>query len=391
MARLEEKDYVIIQKDETIAAKQQENLELRDQHRDQMHRLEDDRNRKDSEILKLTMRISELELQLSKKDQAFQVQQSMASSGVESKVSIKLKWREGKRAPCEITNICIGEMAAAVDGNYVYVMEDKKIYVYNTSTFAWSQLPDSKSDGCALAIVNNFLTLIGGNDFPYNRNKLLSLTREGEITKWTEEFPPMPTGRWGACALCTGTALIVAGGQGDKGKVATIEILNTATLQWSTAVDLPQPMFGGSLLQISDNHIYTLGAYNRDQCPIKSVYMCTLNALLQSCNPQLLRGESLSPSEVWSKVTDIPAKDSAYVSLHGQLLAVGGKDSDNKTIAAIHVYHPTSNSWEVISHMAVPCRMCYATVLPDNQLIVVGGKTGDGLTKTDSVEIAISV
>ena len=34
-------------------------------------------------------------------------------------------------------------------------------YVYNAGTHAWSQLSDSSVDGCALAIINNLLTLIG--------------------------------------------------------------------------------------------------------------------------------------------------------------------------------------------------------------------------------------
>ena len=49
-------------------------------------------------------------------------------------------------------------------------------------------------------------------------------------------------------------------------------------------------------------------------------------------------------------VTDIPAIyiDSAYVSLYGQLLAIGGLDSENKPSTAVHMYDPSSNSWEVI-------------------------------------------
>ena len=62
----------------------------------------------------------------------------------------------------------------------------------------------------------------------------------------------MPTKQNGACALCTETVLIVAGGEGEGGKIPTTELLNTATFQWSTAEDLPQPTFGGSLIQISN-------------------------------------------------------------------------------------------------------------------------------------------
>ena len=393
VARLEDKDQTILQKDETIATRLQENQQMREQHRKQ---IEDERSQKEDEMLKLITTINELESQLSKKVQP-QVQQSTASRGAEGKVNIKLKWRKGKKAPCAISNVYHGEMAATVDGNYVYVMDYTKIYAYNASTFAWSQLPDSSFEGCALAIVNNLLTLIGGISVGNITNKLFSLTKKGKVANWMEEFPPMSTKRWGVCALCTGTALIVAGGQGKPGfgKVATTEVLNTATLQWSTAVDLPQPTFCGSLVQINSDTIFMLGAYDKNVIPIKSMYTCSLNALLQSCSPQSLGAHfarllSQSKVHVWRRVADIPAIGSAYVSLCGQLLAVGGKDSDGKLIAAVYIYNPSNNSWEVISHMATPRLTCYAAVLPDNQLIVVGGYIDSGVN-TDAVEIAISL
>ena len=53
----------------------------------------------------------------------------------------------------------------------------------------------------------------------------------------------MPTKRYGSTALCTGTALIVAGGVSeDHSTLQTVEVMNTETLQWSTAAHLPQPV-----------------------------------------------------------------------------------------------------------------------------------------------------
>ena len=388
---LDEKDQAMEEKDRLIAAGQREIQQLREQLREQSHQLEDERKGKDSEILKLTERISELELQL----RIVPAQQSVASGGTEDMISIKLKWKKGRNAPCEISNIYRGEMAAAGYENCMYVRGNYNIYVYDMCTLAWSQLPDSEYEGCALAIVNGLLTLIGGTrDGMGTTNLLFSLIRKGKIVKWTEEFPAMPTERYGACALCTNKALIVAGGEGLSSKVATTEVLNTATLQWSTAVDLPQTTFCGSLLQVSDDCIYMLGAYDKCTHPIMSVYTCSLNTLLQSCNPQsfgMRPARSLQPSQVWRSVTDIPAIDSSCISLHGRLLAIGGKDSANKPITAVHMYDPSTNSWGVVSHMATPRRKCYVAVLPDNQLIVVGGFTGSGYTGTDSVEIATLV
>jgi tyrosine-protein kinase Tec/ubiquitin carboxyl-terminal hydrolase 4/11/15 len=190
---MEEKDRTIEEKDRAIAAGQREVQQLRQQLREQIRQLEDERKGKDSEILKLAERISELEQQL----RMTRAQQSVASGGAEGKTSIKLKWKKGRNAPCGISNQYLGEMAAAVDENCMYVREGNNIYMYNISTLAWSQLPDSECDGCALAIVNGLLTLIGGINAYYNiTNQLFSLIRRGKIAKWKEKFPPMPTKRY---------------------------------------------------------------------------------------------------------------------------------------------------------------------------------------------------
>ena len=217
--------------------------------------------------------------------------------------------------------------------------------------------------------------------------------------KWNEEFPPMPTKRFGACALCTDKALIVAGGEGDVGvgRIATVEVLNVATLQWSAAVDLPLPMYGGSLLQVSDDQVYMVGAYDKGNSPINLVYTCSLNALLQTCSPQLFGAQPASslPSSkatVWRRETDnIPVVHSSFLSLHGRLLAVGGKDLVYKRTSAVHMYDPSSNSWAIISHMVTPRSGCYAAAVTDNQLIVIGGYVDDDGTASDTVEIATTL
>ena len=88
-------------------------------------------------------------------------------------------------------------------------------------------------------------------------------------------------------------------------------------------------------------------------------------------------------------ITDTPVTFSSWVALHGRLLAVGGRDSDDKQTTAIHMYNTTTNSWEVISHMATPRHRCHVAVLHHNQLMVVGGITPGG--DTDTVEIATIV
>ena len=119
----------------------------------------------------------------------------------------------------------------------------------------------------------------------------------------------------------------------------------------------------------------------------KSVFTCSLAALLESCQPQSLEARlKASGPEVWHQLADTPFTSSTCASLQGQLLAVGGEDLDDEEANTIHTYNTTTNSWEVIGHMATPRSQCLVAVLPYNTLMVVGGYTPDGLT--DSVEIA---
>ena len=156
----------------------------------------------------------------------------------------------------------------------------------------------------------------------------------------------------------------------------TVEVMNTKTLQWSTAADLPKPIHRAPAASC-DDQIYILGESN--------MYTCSLQALTQSCKsfPANFRNRG---ARVWKKVAAPPVTLTTCVSIHGRLLAVGGGDLDQKPTPAIHVYNPTTDSWEVISHMGTPRYNCIAAIFSNKQLMVVGGCIGS--VSTDSVEFA---
>ena len=239
----------------------------------------------------------------------------------------------------------------------------------------WSRLPTSPTKSCAIAGVNNLLTTIGG--YPYT-NKLYSLTGKGNDRKWTEEFPPMPTRRRWTIALCWRKALIVAGGEGRE-RLRTVEVMDTDTLAWSTAAELPQALCVASAT-VTGGCLYILGGVHGSWNGTNAVYTCSLSALLQSCTG------SVSLGDVWRRVADLPLTWSTCVSVQNRVLAVGGRVSEDNFSTAIHMYDPDSNIWEVIDHMSVPRRQCFATVLPNRILMVVGGWTGG--SRIDSVELA---
>ena len=330
-----------------------------------------------------------LEPQQQLRQRVGQRQEEGASSGAAaSRGSIKQRWRDGGRAP---RKMC-GELSA-VDESVAYFkpMGYNSVSAYNYTNNKWSELPVYPNFDFSLAIVNSLLTAIGGKTPNHEvTNSLLSLTN----SEWRKQFPPMPTKRRYTVVVCSGRSLVVAGGVGEGGKeLITVEVMDTETLQWSTASSLPHPLSEGSATLCGDQ-VYMLGGRDQNHEQSKSVFTCSLATLLQSCQPQSLvaRLKTLSLTSrpaVWHQLADTPVTLSTCVSLHGQLLTVGGCDSHNKRTTAIHMYNTTTNSWKIISHMATPRCRCLVAVLPHNRLMVVGGLTT--YVETDSVEIASNV
>ena len=391
---------------ESVTAAQQENQQLRQQLQQLQQRSTREREEKQRQLGQVGQQLessererAKLEERLHEKDRRlcelegqlrrWRDQKHLdAAEKVDGRDNIKLIWREGRKAPFTSKRWC----DAIVDGNRVYFVDgNHHIWTYDISDKGWSQLPDCPYSCPSLAILNNQLTTIGGA-YPFT-NKLTSLTIE---KKWTEIFPPMPTKRYFVTAECTKTALIVAGGYGENfGVLTTVEVLNIENRQWSTAVDLPESLQYHSATVCGDQ-LYMLGG-EHGFTPNKTVYTCSVSALLQTCRERLLLEErtsalSLSNSSsggtgVWSKLADLPVTESTCVTFCGQLLAVGGADSDKKPTTAVYMYNPSTNSWNVISHMTTARLRLFAAVLPDNQLMVVGGAIDEAVsTYSDSVE-----
>ena len=376
------KDYQIQQKE---AAHQQEIKQLRQQLQSteqviaefQQSLLEREKTIQDQQ-----RQIHELQPQVR---QRVQRQEEGEASGAASGGTIKLSWRDGGRASRKMWG-----GVSAVDESVAYFRPGGSncVLAYNSTNKKWSELPKCPNSDFSLAMVNSLLTAIGGMKPNYEvTNSLLSLTDN----KWTKLFPPMPTKRWLTAVVCSGRSLVVAGGVGEGGKnLSLVEVMDTETLQWSTASSLPHPLYLASVTLCGDL-VYMLGGFVQNDKPSKSVFIGSLATLLQSCQTQSL-GEQLktlslaSRPKVWHQLADTPVTLSTCASLHGRLLAVGGKNSYDKETTAIHMYNTTTNSWEIISCMATPRRQCPVALFPHDQLMLVGGFTpGD---ETNSVEIA---
>ena len=252
---------------------------------------------------------------------------------------------------------------ALVDGNTAYFMDcNGEVCSCNLSSRNWSKLPKCPNQQSSLAVINGQLTAIGGSKDVLNKdtytNKLLSLPGYKEV------FPAMPTKRSGTTAVTSKEHLIVAGGRTGpfmSDSTTTVEVMDIKALAWSTVASLPHRYFRASGT-ICGDQLYMLGGWDDKGIMIKSVLTCSLTELLQS-----------SSSSIWHRVADAPAYGSTCAAVKGELLAVGGCENDNKSTSAVHKYNPTTNSWDLISHMPTARYNCLVAVLPNSEMMVVGG------------------
>ena len=359
--RLEDKEKIIEQKDKLIAEREVDIMQ------------------KDKVIVAEQKSIQHFKQRCKELEQ--KIVQLESRSRVSSKSGTKFKWSEGKNAPSAMYRF----NDACPNGHKVYFRDSNHIYAYDTTSCDWSQLPDCPYSDCSLVIIKTLLTTVGGFDHRLKfTNKLFSLMGDSKRENWNDVFPPMPTKREYAAALSTGSYLIVAGGE-KAGEVVlqTVEVMNIETRRWSAVADLPEPMSQLSVTLCGDR-IYLLGGRDKTRKPSQSVYSCTLLQLLETCSKS---------KPVWNRLTDLLVTNSTCVSFNGHLLAVGGEhcDSTGKPTTAIQRYDPISrNSWKVIGQMLTIRSKCFAAVLPDNQLMVVGGCSGI-YGATDTVAFAHNV
>ena len=288
---------------------------------------------------------------------------------------VVLEWRDGGNAPY------VMERGGAVEnGNMAYFVNvNGEACSYNASTRRWNELPKCQFGYSSLVVIYGHLTTVGGCtlDTYSPQNKLLS--RMGD-RKWTEHFPPMPTRRWKTAAASTDRYLIVAGGKRNTSShLNTVEVMNIKYAQWSTVSSLPHT-FSEASAAMCGNQLYMLGGFD-DNGKTKSVLTCSLADLLRR----------KSQSQVWHRVADAPTTRTTCAAVHGQLLAVGGLDAQNRKTSAVYSYDPVTNSWELISNMLTAQYDRLVAVLPDlNEMIVVGGCTRFKMDNVDIAKVTVS-
>ena len=96
------------------------------------------------------------------------------------------------------------------------------VLVYSTNEHKWSTLPEQQR-AAAIALANNHITLIGGQDVSTGKFTNTPSTWYEEKGRWKQVLPPMPTEQYSPVVISHDNLLLVTGGLAED--VSTV--LNT--------------------------------------------------------------------------------------------------------------------------------------------------------------------
>ena len=287
----------------------------------------------------------------------------------------QVHWSQCAPPPCgfPLTSGCV-----VVKGTTLYISESRGCYIYtfDTTSSLWSTLPLCPQESFSLAVVENLLTAVGGQDVKSQKvlGRLCSFAegRSSDSGEWTQAFPPMLTERIWPAVLSAGSNLVVAGGRTrlDGEFLDTVEVLNTKVFQWYPVSGLPKPLCRVTMSLVGDD-LYVAGGSDADG-PSSLVFVCSLTALIQSSRKQPFAGP-LSPS-VWKIIADVPLVGSAFVVFADCLLSIGGEvRSDLEAHPSVYVYNCEMNSWDRVGEMKLPrTRSNLLACVVDDHLVIAG-------------------
>ena len=163
-----------------------------------------------------------------------------------------------------------------------------------------------------------------------------------------------------AGALLTNGSVLIAGGDDGSGTdtsvLASAEVFDPSTGQWSSAGSMSQTRQGHSLVALDNGTALVAGGDAGDD-PFQSV-------------------EIYDPSSgAWSPAADmVDARErfAAVVLQDGKVLVVGGGGTDGR-LASAELYDPGAGTWSSAAEMSTPRLKPAAVVLQDGKVLVVGG------------------
>ena len=220
------------------------------------------------------------------------------------------------------------------------------LYSFKRGVDSTWTVTDTPTYRYTLVVHDSELLLVGGREY-FTReltNNIFTM-RDGQFV---ETLPPMKESRSSPSAVSSGSALVVAGGEGTSGALSSVEVFKDG--QWTTAPSLPNA--GNDIKSALHGDLLYLIMQNR------KVFCASLQSLIS--------GGDQSP---WETLPDVPNKYSAAAFFGCRLLSIGGGGICNPS-TAIYAFSPSTKSWEHVADLPVPVSLPTVVALSSDELLV---------------------
>lgn len=147
--------------------------------------------------------------------------------------------------------------------------------------------------------------------------------------------------------------VLVAGGTGAGGNLASAEVYNPATGQWALTGTMSQARSGHTATRLANGRVLVAGGGT------------TNSAAAELYDPAT---GTWSPTGVMAHGR---SSHTATLLSDGRVLVVGGFNG----VSAAELYHPASGTWASAGSLATGRRSHTATLMADGSVLVVGGET----------------
>ena len=277
-----------------------------------------------------------------------------------------IKWERLTDLPATVF-----EISVAVQGVKIYVSGTTKpekpeyhVFVYETETNRWDELPTPDHYNAIPHITGGKLTLIGGrlvNGKITNRVSTFNQAKQS----WVSYYPDLHSSRSRPGVATHMEYVIVAGGVRGDDVLDDIEILDwVEKSQWKTvSVQLPVPMYN-LLLTVSNEHLCVAGHHSADERSANHVFEFPVEEITSSTEQQ----QSIPTG--WVELCQETHQYSTLVTGLPSLVVAGGEGK-----ADIMMYNRSTQKWNRIDSLSFTRSKAAVTAIGNTAIVVAGGQT----------------
>ena len=271
------------------------------------------------------------------------------------------------------------------------------VFVYDTNTDQWAQLPPSGHYYGIPHIIGGRLAIIGGRLSATKKRTNKVSTFDEDSQTWTSYYPDLLSVRSRPGIFSHLEHVIVAGGASPTGEdddtpVAQddIEVLNwIENSHWrKVSIKLPVPMYSFTPT-LSDDHLIIVGYVGPNITRQRSAYKIPVANITSSIDQQ-------HNNDTPTKWTELTAADHYYTALvpsSSPPVVVGGRDhmdDGGMPTADIKMYDNSNKSWKKIGLLSSARSHAAVAAVYNNAIIVIGGCTkGGGMANAKSSSLML--